>query len=711
MKRLILEKRIKFLVILLLAGMSAFAQDDIDDLDNFNSYEVEGKLSLAKIFAPQADLSGGIIGTIGVDDFDDNNNFFDPMIDIVVLDKKTNTIIYEIYLDSTSTTEKSKYWEYYAPELGESAIFYPYKWNSNDIKLSAIGINKFHQREFDDNQPYPFIKDSIDVIVRIFEYNAKLSQLKIPGMETIGGYSIPNSGSLSLLSELGDWLSERNCSKNSEKNKCPCMVWNKMRSPDTTKEADLIIAAHRGIWGGELGDGAPENSKRAIKNVKQEGLNLVEMDVMASKEGFIVLSHDYILQRLSNYGGGETYVFNQNYVKPTLFKAWDWLCYLVHATVIKDMLGTSPPDDMESATLKKRNGSISNDKQDKYLLFIEALHILKKNDLVALIDIKELMKNNADNVNSAYDLQTVAGQQKMKESWLNICKECFMIASREGLLDYIAFKTPYTYEEVTGNKGLSKSQAKYVRFMPMIQRPFTINPPNQPNINLGWDLNRALALVDSWASKLPDNVIAIETNFNLLTDVYLQTINHKGQSYVNLLHYVSSKGFRPGIFSEDPTGARGVADRWGKWHLPDSNTKNVRGNHLTLMSVPYFNTAVITSDRPDIWKQISNNYSTLRSSETDEYEELRLTNVDNPELAENTKININYLSDFIFINGLNKNDIGSDIMLYNLQGGLIYKDKIQSEPQMVLSQNLQLGVYLLKISGNRQASIKLIINK
>jgi hypothetical protein len=458
-----------------------------------------------------------------------------------------------------------------------------------------------------------------------------------------------------------------------------------MKLPDDPSQPDVIVAAHRGIWGGELGDGPPENSERAIEKARTDDFDIVEMDVMLTKDNKIVISHDYILGRLSD-------------ADPLLadscwFNAVDYYYY-------------NPDGDFWSNYgehnyhLRKRNGDVST--EDRYILFEKALDILKKNKLVALVDIKEkLAKKNKEGacIGGACDCDpnTDDGRKNMKKSWLNTMQKCYEIASRKGMLDYIAFKTAFTYEDITSKDGIPEKYAGYVRFMPMVQRP---NPV------LGWDKEgkRSIALVDSWvSSNVSNNIVAIETNFNSPEEAIFPSLTK--DEYVNILHYVVSKGFRPGIFAEEPVGVRGVSDRWGKWHMPDSK-RNIRANHLLLMEVPYFQTAVVTTDRPEIWKQIS---SPLRSSNTSgNIENSNITRMDNVAL---TEITAKYRMGSIIIDGLDKNDVGSYLMLYDLQGRLIYKDRINIYPQMITTKSLQAGVYILRISGNRQTSIKLLINQ
>jgi hypothetical protein len=505
--------------------------------------------------------------------------------------------------------------------------------------------------------------------------NASLNSVKIPGIGYIGFETETNS--ISLLG-FRNWIFEKkkDCFDASMQTKCPCNIWAKMKSPDMTKNADLIVAAHRGVWGGYLGRGAAENSKSAI-NATSARTNVIEVDVMKTADNELILSHDYTLRRLSEYSGpANTYWFNFNY-----------------AEYITDYEGGLPQAKKTHLyKLRKRNGEVNNTK-DFYLLFEEMLNLLKKDNLVALIDIKELMKTNIGNtcVNCAYDPNTETGREKIKESWVDIFKRCYEVAKRKGLLDYIAFKISYTYDELFQTSHLSAKELSKVRFVPMIQP-----------VSSQWNLTRALNLVDAWVM-YPENVVAIETNFKLLNDEYLQSFNHSGGTFTNILHYVNAKGFRPGIFSEEPVGPKGVVNRWATWSMKDVS-KDIRGDHFGLMNVPYFKTAVITTDRPDVWNQVNSfyiyqvSYAPFLTSE--------LLNIN-----ENIAINAVYKSGIITISGLNTKDINSDIMLYDAQGHLIWTGKVNTNSQMTILKTLPTGVYLLRLSGNRQITIKLITNQ
>ncbi|WP_141504325.1 glycerophosphodiester phosphodiesterase [Paenibacillus luteus] len=56
----------------------------------------------------------------------------------------------------------------------------------------------------------------------------------------------------------------------------------------------VLIAAHRGDT-----QDAPENSMRAVRSSMEQGANAVEIDVQLTKDGVVVLHHDYNLKRLT----------------------------------------------------------------------------------------------------------------------------------------------------------------------------------------------------------------------------------------------------------------------------------------------------------------------------------------------------------------------------------------------------------------------------
>jgi glycerophosphoryl diester phosphodiesterase len=439
------------------------------------------------------------------------------------------------------------------------------------------------------------------------------------------------------------------------------------------------LVAHRGLWGNntsswwwgfEVGGGPPENSASAINEAKDQ-VKAIEVDIMGTKDlknqkasNKLVLSHDYSLNRLSNYTGSD-YWFNLSYNK--------------------------------NINLRKRNSNVSS---DRYLTFENLLDLLKNNNLVVLIDIKTLMKGTDKNgviVNGQYDPNTDAGKSRILANYANILRECYKLAKEKNALHYIAFKTSYSYNEIKTATNLSDVELSKMLYMPMR------HPKVDPNV-----LNAALQFIDAWSNEnRRKNIIAIETNFMTLGE--LISFRRQNVTYNNLLHYIASKGIRPGIFSEEPVGAKGVVNRWAKWNMKNTQT-DIRGDHFALMSVPEFKTAVITTDRVDVWKQINNAYNNRNANLLSANSKSNITKIENSDINKNTGINARYESGTIIISDLGKNHIGSDIFLYDLQGRLIYKDIIKIEPKMIITKSLHTGIYMLNISGNQQVSIKILIN-
>jgi glycerophosphoryl diester phosphodiesterase len=61
---------------------------------------------------------------------------------------------------------------------------------------------------------------------------------------------------------------------------------------------EIIVVAHRGDW-----RNAPENSLQAIENCIKMGVDMVEIDIQETKDGQLVLMHDYTIDRTTKATG------------------------------------------------------------------------------------------------------------------------------------------------------------------------------------------------------------------------------------------------------------------------------------------------------------------------------------------------------------------------------------------------------------------------
>ncbi|WP_165043830.1 glycerophosphodiester phosphodiesterase family protein [Dysgonomonas sp. ZJ709] len=498
--------------------------------------------SFEKVFRPQSDISGGIIGTV-------NSG---GEIRIRVTETRYNTPIYEVYSNVTTAQFAGNSVQYQRADLGTSGQYFPLVWDSRDIKSSALGIDRYY---FDRStvRPYSFLQQPFNVTVTISLRNATMTEVKIPGIGYIGVNPLFNPGHRCYDATLGDQF--------------PCSAWNAVKSPDIEKGSDIVLAAHRGLWGFDLGESAPENSGEAIINTPTM-TPVLETDVMITKDDQLIISHDYNMHRLSNFEGPNTvFLFNKNF------------------------------DEVKDLKLRRRNESVSD---FNYLRFEDVVDLLVDHKIVLLVDIKELIQWNLDG-------QCVANcdvtPEQSKASWFKIFKRCYDIAKEKNALDYLAFKISFQYQDVLS--VLTEEETTKILFWPMVQ----------PN-NAADAMDKALVFVDTWHQQAGTKLLGIETNFKLLTDNYLKSFTRNGRNYENLLHYVYVQtGLRPGIFSEEPVGARGVVNRWGVWNMKNV-TQDMRGDHFSLASVPYGKIMVITTDRPDIWKQVSDILNKNNSYET-----------------------------------------------------------------------------------------------
>lgn len=504
--------------------------------------EVDATISLYSLFNPATDMENGIKGTV-------NSG---GKIEVKIYEKGLNVLVYHTYITSSSTTFTGIATNYNKSSLGSGVTYYPNVWNSKEIK-TALGSVDRKKYDTSTTRPYPFLRSNLNLRVVITETNAQMSVCKIPGIGLIdrtGGNPLFHPKHFCHdLKNADNWAT---------------VAWLKMKQPDINKGSDLVIAAHRGIWGDNLGDGNPENSTAALAATK-EYTPILESDIMITGNKELVVIHDYNLHRLTDYSGSNRdYLFNMS---------WSQLSGL---------------------HLRKRNMKVTD---FKLLDFGALVDLLIQNQLVLTVDIKDIRArydktgNCVDNCD--YDPKTHGEEagKKIKDSWMAILKKCIEIAASKNALQYIAFKVPHKYSDMLAY--VPDSTLSKVQFMPVIQ-------PNRTDY---------LDFTDSWITEGGNRVIAYETNFKSKDDPYLKSFTRAGKTYQNFLHYVYERsGLRPGCYPEEPMGPKGIVNRWADWLIKDLRT-DVRGDHYFLMTIPYGKIMVLTTDRPDIWQKISEIYN------------------------------------------------------------------------------------------------------
>lgn len=517
------------------------------------------EISLLNIFEPDADLTGGIIGEIS-----GNGNI---QLEIWTYDEsrpfKRGTLIYK--LSTTATTNNfagTSFTQAKNSMTSSDAAWlsnYPDTWETGDIKRALWAIDKSRYDRSQKTSVYKFLSTTIKVNIFVFTTNATFSRIKIPGIGIIGSAG----GNL-------QFDSNHFCYNLDNSGDPICTIWSKIKSPDLEHGSNLVFAAHRGYWGYDLGDGPPENTSEAIK-ADLKYTTVIESDVMRTKDNLIVVSHDYNLHRLTNYSGPDTdYIFDKNL------------------------------NELKTLKLKKRNESVSD---KNFITFSDLLDEMIANKTVLTVDIKGArprydMYTKECVARCDYDrkLNPTSADQKQKEDYMLILRKCIEVANTKKALKYVAFKVTYTYEDIVNSMppDFDLNLLSKVLYFPVLQP--------------GGDIQSKAQFIDTWYSSAGNKIMAFETNFKSESESTNTSFTRTGKLYANLFEYTYKvTGLRPGIYPEEAMGPKGIVDRWAQWLIKDVST-DVRGDHYYLMSVPYFNISVLTTDRPDVWSQIQSNF-------------------------------------------------------------------------------------------------------
>lgn len=128
---------------------------------------------------------------------------------------------------------------------------------------------------------------------------------------------------------------------------------------EDSEDDQIIIIAHRGDW-----RNTPENSLQAIQNCIDMGVDIVEIDIRETKDGELILMHDYSINRTTNGKGS---------VK-------NWTLDSLKTLRLKDGLGVMTahqiPTLEEALLLAKGKILINLDKS--YSIFDKCYEIIKK---------------------------------------------------------------------------------------------------------------------------------------------------------------------------------------------------------------------------------------------------------------------------------------------------------------------------------------------
>lgn len=557
-----------------------------------NAYVITKKMVVKNIFNSH-DLFGGIVAH-GIDVNSSSQNWSDK-VEVTVKTRNSlavkrecgtepssfNLQIYQAYVEgntiglehsATSKTYYSKGWHLINYDCYTAKTdTYDYYSNMAEVANYYInGWNWFSPKEFD------------------VEIELKLpSEIKLSDIKRI---SIPGVGALFPSDFVNrEYVESHDCYNN---NSGVCAELNKVRNiPDLTK-TDVVIQAHRGIWGKPNTN--QENTMGAMIAAKIAGYKLLESDIMPIKVK----------------DGG-------NYINSTSGKPEDLACFhdfilsrYTSETNVNYKIYNRDKNQLKALSLKEpRSESLGT---EKIMMFDELVDYAVNNDLIVCVDMKNLeSKGQGSSCTELCNWQT---QERKNISLYHNLK--FAINSTDdSKLKNIAIKTYANYKDLktaltTGLNPVSESKFNKVLWAPLIAGGSQWEKTG--GVNGEYDEEKIQKFLDDWFAH-NESVLYYETNFFndydnktsvMLNNVFCFLDSTGAEKCVNVMEYIYlMTGRRAGIFSEEPVGGKGTVNRWGKWGIKNPKTDR-RGDHLWLLKHPFFKHAVITTDRPNIWDQL-----------------------------------------------------------------------------------------------------------
>lgn len=487
--------------------------------------------------------------------------------DLIIKDKKfLNILMFRIvgtYNSSTGRYDITTVSFLDPSALGTMGAYYPKPWSSDDIKSSALAVKNYYVNNdwinyntgkiFND-----LLGSSLPVTITIIDKddNAALTSLKLPG---IGEVYVNGKVSETLRFDLA-----HPC-RNKDNTNPICAEWIDLKNLPFLPEdkVDLKYAAHRGFWGDNLGAGPVENTNEAVAAALPY-TSIIESDIMITEDKVVVVSHDYNLQRLTNYSGPDpdnTFIYNLNFSQ------------------IRDL------------RLRRRNFDVST---FQFIQLKDLLGYMKQYNTVLTIDVKE----KAQRRNPITGICTAACDMdytKRTAAWVELFQKILEVVEQEDAWEYVAVKTPLTFNTI---KSLLP-QSQYRKMNKILYFP-VVQPSLSPN--------DAATFICDWYNNAPNQLMGFETNFKNNGSNCLREVEVEQIKYRNALEFVYVRTrLRPGMYPEEPMGPKGIVDRYAQWLFKDLTT-DYRGDPFWLMDVPYFKSSILTTDRPDIWQEIQRLY-------------------------------------------------------------------------------------------------------
>lgn len=333
----------------------------------------------------------------------------------------------------------------------------------------------------------------------------------------------------------------------------------------------VIAIPHRGVWGAK---GIPESCLLSVQEAYSKGYMFIEVDVIMTKDGQLVLCHDQQTNRMTSLP--KTFSADGGlYDNGSFFRDLNWNS--TTDNVVPDIVGDSYPSfpALKDAYYIDRYDQMTLQKLNR---LEDVLSWCKSKEVVLTLDIKTGSLNDPI----------------VKQEYLEAIGLCLQAAEKEGMLHKIIFK-PGSAGQVTVDelKSYLSGIGQWENFS---------NKTNVVLINIiggSFPLATNKEYLDGWFS-LP-SMIGVEQIYKTLSDELLQPKEEFGGK--SIIEYTQEKGFRTGVFHPIPTDEKGAPGGRGNYFNPAnfSNLTDLRGSLEFLFGVPEnVFPGMIVTDRPDV---------------------------------------------------------------------------------------------------------------
>ena len=364
-----------------------------------------------------------------------------------------------------------------------------------------------------------------------------------------------------------------------------CGLLNKIRSngnpSTTTSNPEVLLAAHRGSWGGDIA----ENTQKAfLKAINISLVKLLEADIMPAGVG------NYTNSNLSTFGSPSGMVCFHDF-KLKRMTTSSSTKYVFEETI----------ENLTAMTLKKPRSEDPSDQ--KICTVLDLVKIAYNNNVVACLDVK-----NIENKGSSELTQWSTPERKL----LSLTKNLKWIINNlpEAQLRNVAIKTYENHTNLYNKVTQGETSSFITKFNKVLWIPMIANNDIFKSNNI-IDVGKVNAWLRDWGA-VNRKVLYYEVNISSTTDITARLLEPLFLSLeldggLSVCEAINRTFFRRvGIFSEEPVGSKGTVNRWGDWKYKDPKADR-RGDPLWLMNdIPEMKKGVITTDRPDVWEDSIN---------------------------------------------------------------------------------------------------------